>query len=612
MPARKRREAKNGITTRDEQWAEYLAAARERSIARSAVSQRGDMRRSETAARSRDARRRCDSAGVNEVKASLRPYLAFAGFFSLAINLLLLAPPLYMLQVFDRVLTSHSNETLVFLTLGTALALATMAGLDMVRTQLLAAGGAALDRTVGPRVLERLLAEAARKGAGEHANALRDAHCLRAFFGGAGILALFDFPWLPVFLLIIFLFHPLMGWFALAGALVMLALAAVNERLTRRVLERAQSEARKAAAFIDTSARNAEVVSALGMLESVNSRWQALNETASRRQMQAARSGSRITGLTRLARQLIQTGMLAVGAYIVIDQQVSAGVMIAATILLSRALSPVEQLVGGWRSLVEARAAWRRLAELLAEEGERPGQTALPAPLGALAAQSVVFGFRGAERPILRGVSFALEPGEALGVIGPSASGKSTLARLAVGVWRPVSGHMRLDGADVASWPRAELGRHIGYLPQDVELFPGTVAENIARLGAPDDAAIVRAAKRAHVHELVLRLPKGYDTPLAGALSPGQRQRIGLARALYGEPRLVVLDEPNANLDSEGEQALLRALAALKSDRVTVVIIAHRPSLLSGVDKLLVLRDGAVEAFGPRAEIMPRMVRRAA
>lgn len=548
---------------------------------------------------------------MQEVRAALRPYLVFAGLFSLAINLLLLAPPLYMLQVFDRVLTSRSNETLVFLTIGAALALAMMAGLDMIRAQLLAAGGAALDRALGRRVLDRLLGEAARKGLGEHANALRDAHCVRAFFGGAGILALFDLPWLPVFLLIIFLFHPLMGAFALGGAIVMLLLAALNERLTRRSIERAQGEARKAAGFIDTAARNAEVVAALGMLEGVTQRWSHLNEAASHRQMQAARTGSRISGLTKLARQLIQTGMLALGAYVVVDQQVSAGVMIAATILLSRALSPVEQLVAGWRNLVEARAAWRRLAELL-KENEAESATSLPAPSGRLTAESVVFGLRGHDRPIIRGASFSLAPGESLGVVGPSASGKSTLARLIVGVWRPVSGHLRLDGADVGSWRRSELGRHIGYLPQDVELFPGTVAQNIARLGDGADAEVIRAAQRAHVHELILRLPKGYDTELAGALSPGRRQRIGLARALYGNPRLVVLDEPNANLDSDGEQALLRALAELKAEGVTVVIIAHRPSLLSGVDKLLVLREGMVEAFGPRTEIMPRMVRRAA
>jgi PrtD family type I secretion system ABC transporter len=554
----------------------------------------------------------CDSRPVREVKGTLRPYLVFAGLFSLVINLLLLAPPLYMLQVFDRVLTSRSNETLVFLTIGAVLALATMAGLDMIRAQLLSTGGAALDRALGSRVLERLIGEAARKGTGEHANALRDAHCVRAFFGGGGIQALFDLPWLPVFLAVIFLFHPLMGAFALGGAIVMLALAAANERLTRRAVERAQGEARRAAAFIDTGARNSEVVSALGMLEAVTRRWATLNDAASARQVQAARWGARMSGLTRFTRQVIQTGMLALGAYIVVDQQVSTGVMIAATILLSRALQPVEQLVAGWRNLIEARAAWRRLTELLSQEGSPENSTVLPVPAGRVNAENVVFGFRGAERPIVRNVSFALAAGESLGIIGPSASGKSTLARLVVGIWRPVSGHLRLDGADVATWPRADLGRHIGYLPQDVQLFPGTVAQNIARLGEADDAEVIRAAKRARVHELILHLPKGYETDITAGLSPGQRQRIGLARALYGEPRLVVLDEPNANLDTEGEQALLRTLSVLKAEGVTVVLVAHRPSLLAGLDKLLVLREGVVDAFGPREEIMPKMVRRAA
>jgi PrtD family type I secretion system ABC transporter len=311
-------------------------------------------------------------------------------------------------------------------------------------------------------------------------------------------------------------------------------------------------------------------------------------------------------------RQAIQVAMLAAGAFLVIAQDASAGVMIAVTILLGRALAPVEQLVAGWRSLVEARAAWRRLAELLGERPQAEPATELPEPSGALQVEQAAFALKSGQRPILRGVSFTLAPGEALGVVGPSASGKSTLARLIVGVWRPVSGTVRLDGAEVAAWPREQLGRHLGYLPQDVELFGGTVAENIARLGEPDSAAVVRAAQRAQVHELILRLPNGYDTDIGEggqALSPGQRQRIGLARALYGMPRLVVLDEPNANLDHEGEQALVRALQGLKEARVTVVVVAHRPSLLRGVDRMLVLREGVVEAFGARAEIMARLTR---
>ena len=547
--------------------------------------------------------------------AALRPYLLFAGLFSFAINLLLLASPLYMLQVFDRVLTSRSNETLVLLTLGTAIALLSMAALDVVRSWLLAALGRALDRMVGPKVLDGLLGEAARLGTRDHAHALRDVHALRTFLSGAGVLALFDAPWLPVFVLVIFLFHPLMGALALVGALAMLTLAFFNERRTREPMERAQIEGRHAARWIDTTLRNAEVVRALGMLPSVTRRWSALNETALRAQADATRSGAALSGTSRFMRQFIQTAMLALGAYIVVDQQVSSGVMIAATILLGRALSPVEQLVSGWRGLVEARAAWRRLQKLFDERPAETEPTALPAPKGQVSAEKVVFGIRGVERPIIRGVSFSISAGEMLGIVGPSASGKSSLVRLIVGVWRPHSGAVRLDGADVALWPRESLGPYIGYLPQDVELFGGTVSENIARLGEPDSDQVILAAQRAHVHDLILRLPKGYDTQLgegAVALSPGQRQRIALARALYGDPRLVVLDEPNANLDHEGDQALRATLRRLKEEGITTIVVVHHPSLLTNADKVLVLREGALDAFGPRDEILPRVVKRAA
>jgi ATP-binding cassette subfamily C exporter for protease/lipase/ATP-binding cassette subfamily C protein EexD len=551
---------------------------------------------------------------VRKVLAGLRPYILFVGFFSLAMNLLLLAPPLYMLQVFDRVLTSRSNETLVALTLAAAIALLAMAALDLVRAYLLAALGRAIDRMVGPQVIDSLLGYAARLGGREHAYALRDVNALRSFFSGAGILALFDAPWLPAFLLVIAIFHPLLGVIALIGASTMLTLAYFNERFTHMPLERAQAEGRRASRFIDTSVRNAEVVHALGMLPAVTRRWAELNEAALAEQARATRSGAAFSSSTKFARQIIQTAMLAAGAYVVIDQQVSAGVMMAATILLGRALAPVEQLVAGWKNLVEARAAWRRLDQLFTARTDTLAATALPAPAGRLSVERVVFGVKGHERPIIRGAAFSIDAGESLGIIGPSASGKSTLARLIVGLWRPSAGNVRLDGADVFAWPREDLGRYIGYLPQEVDLFPGTVTQNIARLGEPQAEQVIRAAQRANVHELILRLPNGYDTEIGErlALSPGQRQRIALARALYGDPRLVVLDEPNSNLDTEGEQALLATLRGLKDDGVTVVIVAHRPSLLVGVDKVLVLREGGVEAFGPRSEILQRVVRRAA
>jgi PrtD family type I secretion system ABC transporter len=552
---------------------------------------------------------------VRDLVLRLKAFFLHAGLFSLAINLLLLVPPLYMLQVFDRVLASRSEATLLVLTLAAIGALLVMALLDVLRARLLMVAGVALDRRLGPQVIEGLLAQAARLNGREPAHGLRDVNTLRAFCGGPGLLALFDAPWLPLFLLIIFLFHPVMGAVAIGGAVLMIVLAVLNELFTREPLERAQAEARRAGRFIDTNLRNAEVVGALGMQAAVTRRWAALNDTALREQMRAGRIGGTYSGLTKFARQLIQLAMLGVGAYLVVDQHLTPGVMIAATILLGRALAPVEALVAGWRSLVEARSAWRRLRQLFAATPASQPATQLPPPAGALDVEKVVFALKGAERPIIRGASFSLRPGEALGLIGPSASGKSTLARLIVGIWKPLSGAVRLDGADVGAWPRERLGPYIGYLPQDVELFGGSVAENIARLGEPDPAEVVRAAQRAHVHELILRLPQGYDTDIgeAGqALSPGQRQRVGLARALYGAPRLVVLDEPNANLDHEGEEALLRTLQCLRAEGATVVIVAHRPSLLRGVDKLAVLREGSIDMLGPCAEVMARLTRGAA
>ena len=549
---------------------------------------------------------------MRELIGGLRRYFAYAGLFSLAINALLLVPAIYMLQVFDRVLSSRSEETLVMLTLVAVVALTLMAALDVLRARLLAACGVVLDRRLGPQVLQGVLAQTARLSGAEHLNGLRDVGTLRNFLVGAGVIALFDAPWLPLFLLLIYLFHPLLGAVALGGAVLMLLLAVLNERLTRAPLERVLAAGRRAGRFIDAATGHAETISALGMQRAVTRRWQSLNEAALGEQAAASGVGATFAGLTKFTRQFIQMAMLGTGAYLVIEQHLSAGVMIAATIILGRALAPVEMLVAGWRHLVEVRAAWRRLTQLFAANPAPGAATPLPTPRGALAVERVAYGFPGTERPALRGVSFALQPGESLGVIGPTAAGKSTLARLAVGIWKPLMGAVRLDGADVAAWDREQLGAHVGYVPQTVGLFSGTVAENIARLAEADAAAVIRAAQRAHAHEMILRLPKGYDTEVGdagAALSPGQRQRVALARALYGEPRLVVLDEPNANLDAEGDEALVRTMRGLKEDGVTVLVVAHRPSLLQSVDKLLVLKEGQAELFGPRAEVMARVTR---
>lgn len=548
---------------------------------------------------------------MRELVSRFKPHFLYAGLFSLVINLLLLAPPLFMLQVLDRVLTSRSDETLLVLTAAAMAALVMMVLLDVLRGRLLVAAGVALERLVGPRVLDGLLRRAARLSGPQVLGGARDVNVLRTFLAGTGVISLFDTPWLPLFLLLIFLFHPLLGAVALAGAIAMLTVAFCNERATRAPLERAQTEARRAGRMADANVRNAEVVAALGMQAAVTRRWIALNEAALREQVRASVVGGNFAGVSKFVRQLIQLAMLAAGAWLVVDYGVTAGVMMAATIILGRALAPVETLVASWRTFVEARSAWRRLDELLKDEPVS-AKTELPAPQGRLEVERAVFALRVEDRPIIRGVSFSLAPGETLGIVGPSAAGKSTLARLIVGIWRPQVGAVRLDGAEVSAWPRERLAPHLGYLPQDVELFAGTVAENIARLGEPDALQVIRAAQRAQVHELILRLPNGYDTEIgeAGqALSPGQRQRIAFARALYGEPRLVVLDEPNSNLDRDGETALLQGLKALKEEGVTVVIIAHRPSLLAGVDKLLVLREGIIDMFGPRVDVMARVTR---
>ena len=540
------------------------------------------------------------------------PYFLYAGLFSLVINLLLLVPALYMLQVYDRVLTSRSDETLVVLTAGAVVALGVMMLMEILRARLLASVGLALDRLLGPKVLSGLLAAARAPGASEYVHGLRDVAALRGFLTGTGIFALFDAPWLPVFLVVIYLFHPLLGAVATASALLLLGLAFLNEKLTRVPLEALQVDQRRAGRFIDAGLRNAEVVNALGMTGAVTERWQKINREVLSRQAGASRVGSSLSSATRFMRQLVQVVMLGAGAWLVIDMHVTSGVMIAATILLGRALAPVESAIGGWKGLVEARSAYHRLSALLGKPGQDVQATELPAPEGALTVERVVFGVRPQERLILKGVGFQLGAGESLGIIGPSGSGKSTLARLLIGIWKPGSGHIRLDGAEIGAWPRERLGPYMGYLPQDIELFAGTVSENIARMGEVDSEAVVDAAQRAQAHDLILRLPHGYDTEIGdggAVLSGGQRQRIALARALYGRPRLVVLDEPNSNLDGEGEEALMRVLAMLKQEQTTVVMITHRPSLLAGIDRVLVLRDGAVEQFGTRAEVFSRVTR---
>ncbi len=535
-------------------------------------------------------------------------YFIYAGVFSLFINLLLLTTPLYSMQVFDRVLTSRSVETLLVLTLLAAGALLAQLALEIVRGRLLLGAGAKLERLLGPAVLEGTLRQALTPN-GADAASLGDVAQLRGFLSGGTLTALFDAPWAPLYLGAIALVNPGLGGIAGGGALLLALLAYLNERLTRAPLRDIHRHARAAGSVADSAAQNAEVVQALGMLPALRRRWEQASAEVLSAWLRAGRAGGTVSAFSRCARMLIQIAIMGASALLVIEQTTTSGVMLASTLLLARALAPVETAIGGWKALVEARAAYRRLDALLAARQAVPS-TALPSPIGALTTDKLSYFAPGGDRPLLQGVTFALEPGKALGVIGASGSGKSTLARLIAGCWRPSGGEIRLDGAELRQWSRERLGRHVGYLPQDVQLFAGTVAENIARLDEADAEQVVAAARWAHAHEMILRLPQGYDTrlgPGGAGLSGGQRQRIALARAVYGRPRLIVLDEPDASLDGEGEGALRATLRALRTAGATVVVVSHRTALLPEMDALLLLKDGQPQLFGPREEVLKRL-----
>jgi PrtD family type I secretion system ABC transporter len=538
-----------------------------------------------------------------------KKFFVNAALFSIFINLALLAPSLYMLQVFDRVLTSRSKETLIMLTLVSIIALLMMLALDFLRTLLLAKAGTALDRMLGEKVLSALVARGSQIHRSNEIHGLRDVAILRAFLGGNSIIALFDLPWMLFYIGLIFLFHPLLGTVAVLGGAILFAIAWSNEYFNRTGIEKNQLAARKASHYIDQGLANVDAINAMGMTPNFVGKWERMNEEVLTGTLATTERMGGINSISRFVRQTIQIAMMGTGAYLVIDQHVSAGIMIATTIILGRALAPIESLIANWNNFVQARLAFGRLSPLFGPESARES-TKLPPPQGRLTVENVVLASKNIDRPIIRHASFALQPGEALGVIGPSASGKSSLARLIIGIWQPTAGTVRLDGADIGRTERAEIGPFIGYLPQDVELFPGTVAENIARMGETNPDAVVKAAVAARVHELILRLPGGYDTiigPGNHVLSGGQMQRIGLARALYGDPKLLVLDEPNSNLDAEGETTLLLTLQELHQAKTTVVLITHKPAVLKQMDKLLVMREGRMELFGPCEEVLLKL-----
>lgn len=541
----------------------------------------------------------------------LRPLIRYLAAFSFCINLLFLVPAIFTLQVFDRVIPSNSMETLLVLLAGTGLALTILLLLDVVRNRLQNVLGTIIDERLSPPVVSVIVARAARSPHSARPDGVRDVTAVRNAFSANGLVALFDAPWVVVYVVVIWFCHPALGIGAALSALAMLVLAWLNARAVSGVSERLQKDGRRAAQYVESSMRNAEVLQALGMTGRLLQRWRTLQDEVATIQSRTARSAVAYSAATRFVRQAIQILMMSLGAYLVLTQMASPGVMIATTILLGRAVQPVEQLVANWRPLIDAFGAYRRLRDLLAKESDRTqGRMTMPRPDGHLSAEGVSFRPQGMDKLILSNIGIRLAPGEALAIIGPSAAGKSTLARLLTGVWAPTAGAVRLDGVDVAYWPREDVGPWIGYVPQDVELFDGSVADNIARLNDVESAQVIAAAKRANAHDMILTLPQGYDTPVGEQgvrLSPGQRQRIALARALYGDPRLVVLDEPNSNLDGAGEIALAQALSGLRAEGVTSVVVTHRPSLIAHVDKILVLEAGRIQQYGPAAEVMKAM-----
>lgn len=545
---------------------------------------------------------------------SLRRIFVITGGFSFVINMLLLVPALYMLQIYDRVLSSRNESTLLMLTLLVVGLYGLMAGLEWVRSRLLVRAGSMLDAQMNSRVFTAAF-EANLRGAGANAGqAINDLTNVRQFVTGNGLFAFFDAPWFPVYLAVIFVIHPWLGLLSVAGAALLVALTVANQWATQGLLAQANTAAIQSSNDATNNLRNAEVIEAMGMLFNLRRRWHEKYQKVIAVQGLASDRAGTINAVTKFVRISLQSVVLGLGALLAIDGKVTPGGMIMASILMGRALSPVELLIATWRQFMSARSSYERLEKLLKEFPAREQAMALPPPRGHLTVENVMAAAPGTQVAILKGVSLALEPGEVLGVIGPTASGKSTLARLLVGVWPAAAGKVRLDGADVYRWSKEQLGAHIGYLPQDVELFGGTIAENIARFGEIDSGQVIEAARQAGVHEMILRFPKGYDTPIGTGgsfLSGGQRQRIALARALYGGPPFIVLDEPNSNLDDVGEAALVQAVLAQKAAGRTLIVITHRTSILSAVDKLLLLREGVVQASGPRQQVLEALARAA-
>jgi ATP-binding cassette subfamily C protein len=555
--------------------------------------------------------------GLAELRGAMgecRWHFVSVAVFSIFVNLLMLTGPLFMLQIYDRVLSSRSEATLVALLILVTGLFGMMGLLEFVRGRVLARAGARfqslLDTRVMTAVLRRSVAPAERSRPN---SAARDLEAVRQLLAGPAPFAMFDMPWAPIFIAVIFVFHPILGWISVGGAVILIALTFLNQIRSREPASESQRAANEADNLGESMRQNAEAVQGLGMRAAGLSRWTKMRQEALSRQIVASDRTASYASASKSLRFYLQSLMLAAGAWLVLQQELSAGMMIAGSIMLGRALAPVEQAIGQWSLAQRAARGWTSLSELLDKTPAEIDKTALPVPKGFVNVQGITVAAPGENYPVLRAISFQVEPGSALGVIGPSGAGKTTLAKVLAGVWRPAAGKVRIDGAALDQWPEDALGQHIGYLPQEIGLMSGTVAENIARMSENrNDAEVVAAAKRAGAHELLLALPQGYDTEIGSGgqrLSGGQRQRVALARALYGDPPLLVLDEPNANLDAPGEQALVDAIRDARGRGRTVIIMAHRPSAIAACDLLLMVDKGLQVDFGPRDEVLKKRIR---
>jgi len=553
------------------------------------------------------------NATTSELKEAIlasKKSFIMVGFFSLFINILMLVPSIYMLQLYDRVMTSRSEDTLIMLTLIVLVLFATMALLEIVRSKMLVRIGNKLDSILSQRVFNTLF-EVANKHPGKASSMpLNDLTQVRQFLTGNGVFAFFDTPWIPIYIALLYMFHPYLAFFAIFAAIVLVSLTITNEYSTKTKLAEANSLNRASTVFVDANLRNAEVINAMGMRTNIRKKWNEKYYGFLNAQTEASSKAGIFSNVSKSTRMMFQSLILGFGGYLAIHNEISSGMLIAGSILMGRALAPLDLMINTWKGFNSARTSYGRLEALLNDFPKDKEYMELPAPQGEIVLESVVVIPPASKQPSIKGISMKINKGDVVGIIGPSAAGKSSLARAILGLWPLVQGKVRLDKADIHQWDKELLGKYIGYLPQDIELFEGTISQNIARFHEIDSKKVVEAAQKAGVHEMILRLADGYDTKIGAGgatLSGGQRQRIGFARAIYDNPVLVLLDEPNSNLDDQGELALVQAINALKQNKTTIILITHRPNILQATNKLAVIKQGTLELYGDTKQVLAKL-----